>query len=101
MKIKPGTPLLITLAFSPTHTIPVGRLAMSRGVAYLEYSSEFHRFRIEANPLSPQPTKQLVPAPEPEIDNNCTAYLPIAYLTHGEQNYYDAEHSPAISTLGH
>lgn len=51
MKLTPGSPLRLSLAFSSQRRIPVGRLALVDGIAALEYAPEFIESRLTINPL--------------------------------------------------
>lgn len=51
MKLAPGTPLLAALAFDPVAALPTARLAMDRGVAQLEWSSEIRERQLPVSPL--------------------------------------------------
>jgi serine/threonine-protein kinase HipA len=65
MKIKPDTALSVSLEFAPGGNVDVGRLAMARGIAYLEYSEEFLRSDLRLNPLAPKPDTRLIAAYDP------------------------------------
>lgn len=60
MRLAPGTPLAVSLSFNEDRApLPVGRLAMARGLAQLEWSPE-----LIAQPL---PVSGLVYPPEPGL----------------------------------
>jgi len=65
MKIKPGTPLRIFLSFGPEQYVSVGRLALDRGIASLEYDSEFIASGLTLNPYLAPPVKGLVEPKSP------------------------------------
>ncbi|MEA2666405.1 MAG: serine/threonine-protein kinase HipA [Candidatus Eremiobacteraeota bacterium] len=65
MKLGPGTPLRVSLEFAPNAIVPVGRVALDRGTAVLEYGPEFLASRLGINPLFPPPGAELVRAAEP------------------------------------
>lgn len=65
MRLKPGTPLRVALEFAPDRIVPVGRVALDRGTAVLEYAPEFLASRLRINPLFPAPGAELVRAAEP------------------------------------
>ncbi len=65
MRITPDSALSVTLEFSPGDEIDVGRLAMARGIAYVQYSDAFVRSGLRLNPLAPTPDTRLIAAPEP------------------------------------
>jgi serine/threonine-protein kinase HipA len=51
MKLAPGTPLSVSLAFDADARLPVARLAMDTGVAQLEWSSEVIARQLPVSPL--------------------------------------------------
>lgn len=61
MKIAAGTPLRVSLDFG-IGRIPVGRLAMMRGVAVLEYDAAFIESGISLDPLAAGPIAGLIAA---------------------------------------
>lgn len=62
MKLPAGTPLAVSLRFSDGHRPPVGRMAMDRGEAILEYDPAFVASGFSLNPLSNTPGHEpLVP----------------------------------------
>ena len=65
MRIKPGTPLHVALEFAPDRIVPVGRLALDRGIAVLEYAPGFPASPLRINPLFGAPGAELVRAKEP------------------------------------
>jgi len=65
VKLKSGTPLQIALEFAAERIVPVGRVALDRGTAVLEYAPEFLASRLVLNPLFPPPGTALVRAAEP------------------------------------
>jgi|HubBroStandDraft_4_1064222.scaffolds.fasta_scaffold00014_77 serine/threonine-protein kinase HipA len=65
MKIKPGTPLRISLSFGPQHRVSVGRLALDGGIALLEYDSDFIASGLTLNPYLAPPAKGLVEPKSP------------------------------------
>jgi serine/threonine-protein kinase HipA len=60
LRVKPGTPLSVAVAFGAGASLPVGRLALDRGVAALEYSAEFIASGLLLNPILPAPTRGLI-----------------------------------------
>lgn len=60
MKLAPGTPLSVALAFDASTRLPAARLAMDGGVAQLEWSAEVIAHTISISPLKypPQPGLQ-------------------------------------------
>ncbi len=67
MKIKPGTPLTVALAFDPSAKLTVGRLALERGRAVLEYDPAFLASGLALNPLLHRRTNELEWAKEPTL----------------------------------
>ncbi len=65
MKLAPNSPLHVFLAFAPRHMVPVGRVALDRGQAVLEYTPTFIASGLSINPRLGPPAPGLVPAPEP------------------------------------
>jgi serine/threonine-protein kinase HipA len=65
VKLQPGTPLRVSFEFAPDRIVPVGRVALDRGTAVLEYGPEFLASRLGINPLFPPPGTELVRAAEP------------------------------------
>jgi serine/threonine-protein kinase HipA len=65
VQIKPDSALSVSLEFASGVEAAVGRLAMTRGIAYLQYSDEFVHSGLRLNPLAPAPDTRLVAAPEP------------------------------------
>ena len=65
MQIKPDSALGVYLEFALGREISVGRLALARGVAYLEYADAFLGTNLRLNPLAPKPEGRLVPAYDP------------------------------------
>lgn len=65
MKLGSGTPLRVSLEFAPDRIVPVGRVALDRGTAVLEYAPQFLASRLQINPLFPPPGTELVRAAEP------------------------------------
>jgi serine/threonine-protein kinase HipA len=66
MKLPENTALHVDLAFSPTSRVMVGRLALDRLGAVLEYDPDFIISGLELNPLAP-PVPGPVAAREPRI----------------------------------
>ncbi len=63
MKLAPGTPLSIALAFQPgADPMPAGRLAMDGGLAQLEWSREVIGRRLSVSPLHYPPEPGLMAA---------------------------------------
>jgi serine/threonine-protein kinase HipA len=60
VKIKPATPLRVYLNYAPQQRVAVGRLALERGIALLEYDPGFIASSITLNPYLPPPAKGLV-----------------------------------------
>ena len=60
MKIRPAKPLRVYLNYAPQHRVAVGRLALERGIALLEYDPGFIASGITLNPYLPPPAKGLV-----------------------------------------
>lgn len=54
MKLAPGTPLSVSLAFDADTRLPVARLAMDAGVAQLEWSREVIDRQLPVNLRRPQ-----------------------------------------------
>jgi serine/threonine-protein kinase HipA len=65
VKLQRGTPLRVSLDFAPDRNVRVGRLALDRGTAVLEYSAEFLASRLVVNPQLGAPGSELVRAREP------------------------------------
>lgn len=55
MRLAPGTPLLVALAFDPAARLPVARLAMDAGLAQLEWSGEVIARKLTVSPLKYPP----------------------------------------------
>lgn len=68
MKLRRNTPLHVTLALSANRVVPVGRLALDRAGAVLEYEPVFIAAGLAVNPLAP-PVAGPIPAREPRIFN--------------------------------
>ncbi len=64
MKIKPGTPLRVSLAFG-SERIVVGRLALDSGEGVFEYARAFLGSGLALNPLFPAPSVGLLRARNP------------------------------------
>jgi serine/threonine-protein kinase HipA len=60
LRIKPGTPLRVAAIFGTGSALPVGRLALDRGVTVLEYSAEFIASGLTLNPILPAPARGLI-----------------------------------------
>ena len=65
MNVPHVTPLHVSLEFAPNHLVPVGRLALDRGIAVLEYAPQFLTSRLTINPLFQPPGAALVQASDP------------------------------------
>ncbi len=65
MNVAHVTPLHVALEFAPNHVVPVGRLALDRGIAVLEYTPQFLTSRLTINPLFQSPGTALVQASDP------------------------------------
>ncbi|MGC9991735.1 MAG: type II toxin-antitoxin system HipA family toxin [Candidatus Cybelea sp.] len=65
MRTKPGTPLRIFLNFGAQRRVSVGRIALDRGIALLEYDSDFIASGLTLNPYLPPPAKGLVEPKSP------------------------------------
>jgi serine/threonine-protein kinase HipA len=65
VQIRPDIALVVALEFAPERTVTVGRLAMARGIAYLQYADAFIGAGLRLNPLAPTPDARLTPAAEP------------------------------------
>jgi serine/threonine-protein kinase HipA len=65
MKRDSAEPLRVMLAFGPDHVVPVGRLALVRGRAVLEYDRAFIASGLTINPRWPLPGRDLLWAAEP------------------------------------
>lgn len=55
MKLAPGMPLSASLAFDPDNPLPVGRLAMDKGLAQLAWSTEVVSRQLAISPLAYPP----------------------------------------------
>lgn len=55
MKLAPGTPLTIELAFAPDVRVPVGRLAWAQQTAQLDWSREVIAKKLSVDPLPRYP----------------------------------------------
>lgn len=55
MKLAPGTPLSVTLAFDANARLPAARLAMDAGVAQLEWSAEVIASKLAISPIKYPP----------------------------------------------
>jgi serine/threonine-protein kinase HipA len=66
VRLPRNTPLHVALAFAPDHVVAVGRLALDRPGAVLEYDPSFIGGGLSVNPLAP-PAAGPVPAREPRI----------------------------------
>jgi serine/threonine-protein kinase HipA len=60
MKLPAGTPLAVSLRFSDDQRLPVGRMALDRGEAILEYDSAFIASGFSLNPIAGEPGEQLL-----------------------------------------
>jgi serine/threonine-protein kinase HipA len=65
VKLAPRTPLDVALEFAPDRVVPVGRLALERGVGVLEYAPQLIASRLSINPLFEPPGRALVRAADP------------------------------------
>ena len=75
MKIKPGTPLHVFLAFAADRRINVGRLALDRGIGYLEYDSGFIASGLTLNPYLPPPARGLVEPQAPRVFDGLPGFI--------------------------
>jgi serine/threonine-protein kinase HipA len=75
MKIKPGTPLRLFLSFGPEQYVSVGRLSLDRGVALLEYDSEFIASGLTLNPYLAPPARGLVEPKSPRDFDGLPGFL--------------------------
>ncbi|TAM88551.1 type II toxin-antitoxin system HipA family toxin, partial [bacterium] len=64
MKLKSGTPLRVTLDLQGKK-VDVGRLALDRGAAVLEYAPDFIASGLKINPAFSAPDRTLVQARDP------------------------------------
>jgi len=64
MKLAPGTPLSVSLAFDPSTRLPIARLAMEKRVAQLEWSNEVIAQALPVSPLKYPPEPGLHAASE-------------------------------------
>src|SRR5690606_31178280 len=55
LKLAPGTPLAIELAFAPDARVPVGRLAWAQQTAQLDWSREVIARKLSVDPLPRYP----------------------------------------------
>lgn len=63
MRLAPGTPLSVALAFEPDSApLPAGRLAIEGGLAQLEWSREVIARRLAVSPLYYPPKSTLMAA---------------------------------------
>jgi len=67
MKLAGATALHVLLDFSPGNVVPVGRLALDRGRAVLEYDPDFIASNLRLNPRFAPPRPELVWAAEPRF----------------------------------
>lgn len=67
MKLRPGTPLNVSLRFAPDNVVHVGRIALDRGIAFLEYSEAFRGSGLTLNPRLQAPGTELVKAAQPRL----------------------------------
>lgn len=69
MKLAAATPLHVFLAFTPTQSVPVGRLALdrTRAAAALEYNPAFLASGLTINPRWPPPSRELIWATQPSL----------------------------------
>jgi serine/threonine-protein kinase HipA len=65
VQIRPDSALNVSLEFTSGSEVGVGRLAVARGLAYLQYANEFIHSGLRLNPLAPTPDTRLIPAYEP------------------------------------
>jgi serine/threonine-protein kinase HipA len=61
VKLPGGTPLSVSLRFSADELLAVGRMAMDRGEAILEYDPAFFASGFMLNPIAGPPADPLVP----------------------------------------
>jgi serine/threonine-protein kinase HipA len=67
LKLQRVDPLNVFLAFAPGHVVTVGRIALDRGRAALEYDPAFVESGLTINPRFPRPSRDLVWAAEPRV----------------------------------
>ncbi len=67
MKLPAGTPLAVSLRFSRSERIPVGRMAMDRGAALLEYDPAFIASGFSLNPLLDRPGQEPLLPKNPRV----------------------------------
>ena len=67
MKLAAGTPVHVSLAFAPNRSLPVGRLALDRGRAVLEYTPAFIASGLSISPRLGAPVPGLIQATEPRL----------------------------------
>jgi len=67
MKLPAGTPLAVTLRFSEEHRLPVGRMAMDRGMAILEYDPAFLATGFSLNPIAGAPGREPLVPKDPRV----------------------------------
>ena len=67
MKLAAGEPVHVFLAFGPNRSLPVGRLALDRGRAVLEYTPAFIASGLSISPRLGAPAPGLIPAAEPRL----------------------------------
>jgi serine/threonine-protein kinase HipA len=78
MRLAPGAPLALSLAFAPdAPPLPVGRVAMDRGVAQLEWSRDVLARKLAVAPLHYPPEVGLQPARGRDFEG-CMAFWPTA-----------------------
>ncbi len=86
MTLRPETPLHVSLSFGVDEIVPVGRLALDRCRAVLEYSPDFLGLPLTINPRWARPSRELVWASEPRVFGGLHVALPIRFLTRGDAN---------------
>jgi serine/threonine-protein kinase HipA len=65
VRLQPGEPLHVTLAYGPGDEVPVGRLAIDGGRALFEYDEAFVASGARINPAWGQPNRTVIPAKDP------------------------------------
>jgi serine/threonine-protein kinase HipA len=67
MKLAAGTPLNVTLRFRSNEHIPVGRMALDRGIAILEYDPAFLATGMTLNPIAGSPQQEPLAPKDPRV----------------------------------
>ncbi|HEX3549822.1 MAG TPA: type II toxin-antitoxin system HipA family toxin [Candidatus Elarobacter sp.] len=65
MRLQPGEPVHVTLAYGPGDEVAAGRLAIDRGRAFFEYDEAFVASGARINPAWGQPNRTLIAAKNP------------------------------------